>query len=80
MSGYAVYDPIKNQLQVVRRGENVTRYVSCTNFHPSSEKVYGVEVDGDEIWLLIGPPQNGRPQRKLGYRFSSLAGGYGRSL
>ncbi len=78
--GCAVYDANNNRLEVIRPGESVTRYISCVNLRPTSDKVYGVEIEGDEILLLIGPPQNRRPQRKIGYRFSSLTGGYGRSV
>ncbi|MEI6486231.1 MAG: hypothetical protein WCO11_08180 [Sphingomonadales bacterium] len=50
------------------------------NLNPRQEKVFGVQIDGDEIWILVGPQQNQRPNRKIGYRFSSLNGGYGRLL
>lgn len=78
--GYAQYDPTRNRLEVVRPGENCTRYINCINLNPRSDKVFGVQIDGDEIWVLIGPLQNQRPNRKIGYRFSSLTGGYGRMM
>ncbi len=73
--GYAVYDSQKNQLQVVRPNETTKRYINCTNFRPNQDQVFGVEVHGDEIWLLVGPLSNQRPNRKIIYRFSSLSGG-----
>lgn len=75
-----MYDPGLNRLEVVRPGENSTRYISCINLHPKNDRVFGVQVDGDEIWVLVGPHNNQRPNRKIGYCFSSLTGGYGRSL
>lgn len=74
-SGYATYDPQKNQLQIVRSNESLKRYILCTNFRPNQEQVFGVEVHGDEIWLLVGPLNNQRPNRKYIYRFSTLSGG-----
>lgn len=78
--GYAIYDPNQNRLEVVRPGENNTRYIPCTNLNPNSDRVFGVQIEGDEIWVLVGPKQNQRPNRKIGYRMSSLNGGYGRML
>ncbi len=71
--GYAIYDSNKNQLEVIRPGENMTRYIHCTNLNPSAVKVHGVQISGDEIWVLVGPRTNPRPNRKFVYRFSSLA-------
>jgi hypothetical protein len=79
-SGYALYEPDTNRLRVIRPGENCIRYINCMNLNPRQEKVFGVQIDGDEIWILVGPQQNQRPNRKIGYRFSSLNGGYGRLL
>jgi hypothetical protein len=73
--GYAIYEPARNRLEVVRPGENMTRYIPCTNLNPSAMKVHGVQVHGDEIWVLIGPHGNPRPNRKIIYKFSSLSGG-----
>ena len=78
--GYAQYDPTRNRVEVVRPGENGTRYINCINLNPRSDKVFGLQIDGDEIWVLIGPPQNQRPNRKIGYRFSSLSGGNSRMI
>jgi hypothetical protein len=78
--GYAQYDATHNRLEIVRPGENCTRYINCTNLNPRSDRVFGVQVDGDEIWVLVGPVQNQRPTRKIGYRFSSLNGGHGAAL
>jgi hypothetical protein len=79
-AGYAIYDPGQNQLEVVRPGENSTRHIRCTNLNPNSDHVFGVQIDGDDIWVLVGPKQNHRPNRKIGYRFSSLSGGHSRML
>ena len=78
--GHAIYDETRNRLEVVRPGENTTRYIICTNLNPKSFRVFGLEIDGDNIWVLIGPHQNSRPNRKIGYRFSSLSGGHGRNI
>lgn len=79
-SGYAMYDPAGNRLEVIRPGENTKRYIRCTNIRPPHDKVHGVQVDGDDIWVLVGPSSNPRPNRKFLYRFSSLSGGGSRSL
>ena len=79
-TGYAIYDPDQNRLEVVRPGENSTRYIRCTNLNPKSDHVFGVQIEGDEIWVLVGPTQNHRPNRKSGYRFSSLSGGHSRMI
>ena len=73
--GYASYDPATNSLEVIRPGENTTRRIPCNNLNPSSNRVYGVQIHGDEIWVLVSPPGNSRPNRKFIYRFSSLSGG-----
>jgi hypothetical protein len=78
--GYAIYDPDQNWLEVVRPSENTTRYIRCTNLNPKSDHVFGVQIEGDEIWVLVGPKQNQRPNRKIGYRFSSLSGGHSRMI
>ena len=79
-TGHAIYDETLNRLEVVRPGENGTRYLSCTNLNPKSDRVFGVQINGDDIWVLVGPYQNPRPNRKIGYRFSSLSGGHGRNI
>ncbi len=79
-TGYAIYDENKNQLEITRPGENTTRYIRCTNLNPSAVKVHGVQVSGDEIWVLVGPHSNPRPNRKFIYRFSSLSGGSSTSI
>ena len=78
--GYAIYDESTNSLEVVRPGENMTRRIPCTNLNPSANRVHGVQIHGDEIWVLVGPPTNSRPNRKYVYRFSSLSGGANSSL
>ena len=78
--GYARYDESDNALEVTRPGENLTRRIPCTNLNPDFERVHGVQVHGDEIWVLTGPATNPRPNRKYIYRFSSLSGGASTSL
>jgi hypothetical protein len=73
--GLAIYDESTNRLEVVRPGESSTRYIPCTNLRPAELHVFGVQVEGDEIWVLVGPKNNQRPNRKIIYRFSSLSGG-----
>lgn len=80
MTGLAIYDPTNHCLEVIRPGENSKRYITCTNLRPQSDKIHGVQVNGDEIWILVGPMTNPRPNRKILYRFSSLSGGSSRSL
>ncbi len=70
-----MYDVTHNRLAVTRPGENLTRYIPCINLNPVSMKVHGVQINGDEIWVLVGPTTNPRPNRKIIYRFSSLTGG-----
>ena len=79
-TGYAIYDESTNRLEVVRPGESSTRYIPCTNLRPAEVRVFGVQIDGDEIWVLVGPHNNQRPNRKIIYRFSSLSGGTSRGL
>jgi hypothetical protein len=73
--GYATYNESTNSLEVTRPGENMTRRISCTNLNPATERVHGIQIHGDEIWILVGPHTNPRPNRKYIYRFSSLSGG-----
>jgi len=58
----------------------MTRYIPCTNLNPAAMKVHGVQIQGDEIWVLVGPLVNPRPNRKIVYRFTSLSGGASSSL
>lgn len=74
-AGYARYIESSNELEVIRSGENSTRRIRCTNLNPSRDYVQGVEVHGDEIWVLTNTNKNNRPNRKFVYRFSSLSGG-----
>jgi len=78
--GIARYDEKTNMLYVIRPGENTERKIKCTNLNPRSVKVFGVQVQGDEIWVLTGPKTNSRPNRKYIYFFSSLSGGRSKSL
>ncbi|OZA15592.1 MAG: hypothetical protein B7Y05_03150 [Polynucleobacter sp. 24-46-87] len=80
MNGIARYDDRNNRLIVVRNGENMERYIPCTNFNPNSDKYFGIETNGDEIYLLVGPANNSRPNRKIIYKFSSLGGGASKSM
>ena len=75
MPGYAIYDARNNRLEVVRPHDNVTRYIPCVGLRPEAERVHGVQVEGDEIWVLVGPLTNPRPIRKYIYRFSTMTGG-----
>jgi len=74
-AGLAMYDAANNRLQVVRPGESITRYIQCMNLRPESDKVFGVQVNGDDIYVLVGPHSNSRPNKKILYKFSSLSGG-----
>ena len=74
----AVFPEESCGLLVIVKGRK--RYIPCTNLRPQSDKVHGVQVNGDDIWVLIGPMTNPRPNRKILYRFSSLSGGSSRSL
>ena len=78
--GIARYDERSNILFVIRPGENRERKIKCKNLNPKAVKVFGVQVAGDEIWVLTGPKTNNRPNRKYIYKFSSLSGGSSRSL
>ncbi len=80
MQALALYDPINNRLEVTRKGEAMKRYIPCTNIRPPHDKVHGIQVDGDDIWVLVGPSSNPRPNRKFLFRFSSLSGGSSSSL
>lgn len=79
-AGYARYIDGENVLEVVRPGENTTRKIRCTNLNPSANRVFGVEIHGNEIWVVVGPLSNQRPNRKYVYLFSSLSGGASSSL
>mgnify|MGYP003336659280 CR=1 FL=1 len=74
-SGIATYNKRTNELEVIREGESTKRKIKCTNLNPKSEKVHGVEIDGDEIYVLAGPNSNDRPNKKYKYSFRSLSGG-----
>jgi len=78
--GIARYDEHSNTLFVIRPGENSERKIKCTNLNPRSVNVFGVHVEGDEIWVLTGPQTNSRPNRKYIYFFSSLSGGRSKGL
>lgn len=79
-AGIATYDKRTNSLIVIRPGENTERRIKCTNINPRSMKVYGVQIAGDEIWVLTSPKTGQRPNRKYIYKFSSLSGGASRGL
>jgi hypothetical protein len=79
-SGYAIYNEDRNVLEVTRPGENMKRTIHCTNLNPASMRVHGVQINGDEIWVLVGPHSNPRPNRKIIYKFSSLSGGGSQSI
>ena len=79
-SGTAIYNQRTNELEVIREGESCTRKIKCLNLNPKSEKVHGVEVDGDDIYVLAGPNSNPRPNKKFKYSFRSLSGGSSRMI
>ena len=79
-SGIARYDERSNSLFVIRDGESRERKIKCTNLNPKAVKVFGVQVEGNEIWVLTGPKTNSRPNRKYIYKFSSLSGGSSKGL
>jgi hypothetical protein len=78
--GIARYDEKTNTLFVIRPNEKGERKIKCRNLNPRAVKVFGVQVKGDEIWVLTGPKTNSRPNRKYIYKFSSLSGGSSRSI
>ena len=78
--GYAIYDGNRNRLEIVRPNESMTRYIPCTNLRPEQERVFGVQIMGDEIWVLTAPHNNQRPNKKFIYSFSSLSGGSSRVI
>lgn len=78
--GYALYDADANELEVIRPGESVTRRFTCLNLNPGVDKVHGIQVEGDNIWILVGPRNNPRPNRKFLYKFSTLSGGSSRLI
>ena len=75
MTGYALYDAQNNRLEVIRPGETSKRYIPCMNLRPSADKVHGLQISGDEIWVFVGAHSNPMPNRKFIYSFSSLTGG-----
>jgi hypothetical protein len=80
MTGYAVYDATNNRLDIIRPNETTTRHIKCNNLNPKFERIFGVEINGDEIWVIVGPYNNPRPNKKYLYFFSSLSGGGSRSI
>lgn len=44
-------------------------------FQSKCKSIFGIEIHGDEIWVLSAPKTNSRPNRKHIYKFSSLSGG-----
>ena len=55
MTGLAIYDPHNNRLEITRKGESMKRYIPCTNIRPPHDKVHGIQVDGDDIWVWSDP-------------------------
>jgi len=74
-TGYATYIESSNELEVIRPGENSTRKIRCTGLNPNRDYVKGIEIHGDEIWVLTSNSKSTRPNRKFIYKFSSLSGG-----
>lgn len=75
IGGTAVYNPNTNELEVFRASDSSNRTIRCTNLNPNRDYVKGVQVEGDEIWVLTSANKNGRPSRKFIYSFISLSGG-----
>jgi hypothetical protein len=69
------YDPLANCLVVLRSGEVIERKIPCLNVSRVLHKVYGVEICGDAVDLLVGLRGSSRPDRRVRYYFSSLRGG-----
>jgi hypothetical protein len=78
--GIAQYDLENNRLEIIRPNESITRYINCNNLRPEQERVFGVQVNDDEIWVLTGPKNNQKPNKKIIYSFSGLSGGASKSL
>ena len=74
-SGTAVYDASRNELKVFRESDASNRTIRCTNLNPKKDLVKGVQVEGDEIWVLTNTNTYDRPNRKFIYNFKSLSGG-----
>jgi hypothetical protein len=74
-TGLANYDEESNSLDVLRPGEGFTRRIPCYNIIPQNERVFGVQVSGDDIWVFVGPKNNPRPDARVRFQFSSLSGG-----
>jgi hypothetical protein len=74
-TGKAVYLERTNELEVIRPGESCKRKIKCSNLNPKSDVVHGIEIDGDEIAVLVGPKNNPNPNRKILYSFGGLFGG-----
>ena len=77
--GVARYSETANELVIVRKGESVTRRIRCMNLDPRRDRVWGVEIHGDEIFVLVSPKSNSGPNKALVYSFKKLSGGGGRT-
>ncbi len=75
IGGTAIYNVATNELEVFRASDSSNRTIICTNLNPSRDLVKGVQVVGDEIWVLTNTNKNDRPNRKFIYSFRSLSGG-----
>lgn len=72
--GTAVYDASRNELKVFRASDASNRTIRCTNLNPKRDLVKGVQIEGDEIWVLTNTNTYDRPNRKFIYSFKSLSG------
>lgn len=70
--GIARYVAEDNELEVIRPNESSPRRIRCNNLNPRNNRVWGVEVHDDAIWVLVG---DRRPNRKYIYSFKGLSGG-----
>jgi len=75
--GIARYDEARNELEVIRPNETTTRRIRCNGIDPRSKKVFGVEIHGDQIWVLLSSKSGSHPDEKRVYSFRSLSGGGG---
>ncbi len=73
VGGIAVYNASTNELKVFRASDSSNRRIKCSNLNPNRDYVKGIQIEGDEIWVLTNTNKNNRPNRKFIYKFSSLS-------
>jgi hypothetical protein len=57
------YHAQRNRLEVIGRGENMTRYIPCENLRPNAEEVRRVKNIGQEIWVFFRPLTSSRQSK-----------------